>query len=365
MDPAIYNSFLVRLWRARPADHDWRGEIEHIQSGACWDFDSLEAVLRFLERATAERQAFPIGTHQHMEEHTMKIDMGHTTASRAQSSGGLDWESLGGSIDSAPAAIYIAQTQAFHVYGRGYGGTLLQYVNGTWQDLGAPPSGVTESPGASMRGGEVTHHVAVRGGDSHMYQRWFDGRRWSEWENRGGDLASGPALASWNAGRLDCFALGMFGNLIHSYWDVSFGWAPWEDLSPRLPFRYDIQFAPAAVSWGDNRIDVFAVRMGDNHMLHSYWDGQAWYGWEDMGGVLSASPVAISRGPGRLDVFARGSDAAIYHRGWNGQRWSDWLGFRGRPISSAPAAASAGEHIELYARGDDSALIWRNGSFVP
>ena len=57
MEPAIYISFLVRLWREQRGeqiDTDWHGEIEHIQSGARWHFDTLGAVLHFLQRAAEE-----------------------------------------------------------------------------------------------------------------------------------------------------------------------------------------------------------------------------------------------------------------------------------------------------------------------
>lgn len=219
--------------------------------------------------------------------------------------------------------------------------------------VGLPAS---EAPAAVWRGPEPTYHLAVRGVDTHLYQRYYDGQQWSGWENRGGDLASGPALTSWNPGRLDAFAVGMFNNLIHTYWEDGAGWAPWEDLGPRMQNQADIWLAPAAVSWGNNRIDVFAGRKGDGALLHCYWDGQAWYGWEDMGGVLTAAPTAISRGANRLDVYARGTDNTVYHRGWNGERWSDWLGFGGAPVISGPAAVYVSEEIRLYAHGDDGTL---------
>ena len=47
-----------------------------------------------------------------------------------------------------------------------------------------------------------------------------------------------------------------------------------------------------------------------------------WSGWESLGGVLSASPTAASWGPGRIDVFVRGTDNALYHRWYAGAAWS-------------------------------------------
>jgi hypothetical protein len=50
-----YASFLLRLWSesslpaSAPAP-DWHAEIEHIQSGERWTFDSLEELLEFLQQ---------------------------------------------------------------------------------------------------------------------------------------------------------------------------------------------------------------------------------------------------------------------------------------------------------------------------
>jgi len=49
----LYLSFLIRLWRepSLPAPEltpDWHAEIEHIQSGQRWTFDTLHEVLEFL-----------------------------------------------------------------------------------------------------------------------------------------------------------------------------------------------------------------------------------------------------------------------------------------------------------------------------
>ena len=54
MESEDYRSFLVRLWR----DHSgcggpdgWRGEVEHVQTGARWSFSTLDALLAFLHQA--------------------------------------------------------------------------------------------------------------------------------------------------------------------------------------------------------------------------------------------------------------------------------------------------------------------------
>jgi hypothetical protein len=60
---------------------------------------------------------------------------------------------------------------------------------------------------------------------------------------------------------------------------------------------------PAAVSWGPNRIDVFA-RGTDNALKHIYYNG-SWRSWESLGGTLASGPDVSSWGNRRLDIFAR------------------------------------------------------------
>jgi hypothetical protein len=56
MSPTIhYASFLVRLWREESADLSqksvmWESEVEHIQTGERWEFDTLDQMLAFLRR---------------------------------------------------------------------------------------------------------------------------------------------------------------------------------------------------------------------------------------------------------------------------------------------------------------------------
>jgi len=50
-------SFLIRLWReagADPSFADWHCEIEHIQTGQRWRFDTLDELLDFLHQQAAD-----------------------------------------------------------------------------------------------------------------------------------------------------------------------------------------------------------------------------------------------------------------------------------------------------------------------
>ncbi|HEX4609483.1 MAG TPA: hypothetical protein VH092_14895, partial [Urbifossiella sp.] len=43
--------------------------------------------------------------------------------------------------------------------------------------------------------------------------------------------------------------------------------------------------------------------------------------WESLDGKVTDPPVAVSWGPNRLDLFARGTDGAVWHKWWDGQNW--------------------------------------------
>lgn len=78
--------------------------------------------------------------------------------------------------------------------------------------------------------------------------------------------------------------------------------------------------APAVVSWGSQRLDVFA-RVQDGSIWHNWWAGDAWGGWEGLGGILTENAVAISRGANLIDVFARDPSGNIRQKSWNGSAW--------------------------------------------
>jgi hypothetical protein len=84
--------------------------------------------------------------------------------------------------------------------------------------------------------------------------------------------------------------------------------------------------APAAVSWGNGRIDV-VVRGGGNNIYHKYYiSGTGWLpsgGFENIGGNATSDVGISSWGANRLDVFCRGTDDSLQHAWFNGS-WSSW-----------------------------------------
>lgn len=155
---------------------------------------------------------------------------------------------------------------------------------------------------------------------------------------------------SWGHNRLDVFASGLNdGSVQHKYWD-GYQWGP--SVKELESLGGSTSSPPIAASWGPNRTDIFIIGQ-DQGLYHKYWDGFSWSpsqkNWESLGGSLSVSLAiaATSWGPNRLDVFAIGPDdegkLALWHKYWDGSSWGpsdDKLEHLGGDFISEPAAIS-------------------------
>lgn len=136
-----------------------------------------------------------------------------------------------------------------------------------------------------------------------------------------------------------------------------------------LPATYNGQVvpvvsAPAAVSWGGSRLDVIAwsTLFGQPVLLHlvSNDDG-AFYSWDTSPPLANADPTLqptiVSRGVNSLDIFALGTDHALYYLNGNGSTWGQWQSLGGYllygHVAALPMSAS---QLEVYGIGSDGGL---------
>jgi len=129
------------------------------------------------------------------------------------------------------------------------------------------------------------------------------------------------------------------------------GWSGWESLGGELTS------GPGVSSWAAGRLDVF-VRGGDNALYHRSYEGN-WSGWQGLGGELTSDPVAVSWGPGRIDVFARGTDHSLIHKWFDGG-WSAWESLGGELTSGPGVSSWAAGRLDVFVRGGDNALYHRS-----
>ena len=162
---------------------------------------------------------------------------------------------------------------------------------------------------------------------------------------------SAPAISSWGSGRLDVFVFSGV-TLTHRWFDGE--WSDWEGLGTGL-----LSDDPAAVSWGPGRIDVF-VHGGADHLYDKVFDGH-WHSYQDLGGILTSSPAATSEGSGQLDVFVRNTANGLSQITYSAGQWGAWSNIDSNTMNSAPTAAfeQGNGRIHVFSRGFDGAL-WYN-----
>lgn len=211
---------------------------------------------------------------------------------------------------------------------------------------------------ASWRAGRLD--AFYRGSDNTLRHRYFNygDSSWSAEENLGSPsaankLSSDPAAVSWSDGRIDIFARDTNGQLVHKWWDG--GWSGWEVNMGAITGKP----AVASQEWGS--LDVLARNASNQLIIRSYRRASGWSAWGTIGGALSSDPAAVSWGPGRLDVFARNASNHLQHWWWaTGAGWSAAEDLGGS-VLSAPAVTSWGANrLDIFARNSANRLVRRS-----
>jgi hypothetical protein len=101
---------------------------------------------------------------------------------------------------------------------------------------------------------------------------------------------------------------------------------------------------------------LVAVRGPDRQAYARRFVAGQWPDWVHLGGQNSSRVAAVARPPGRVDVFARGTDLGLWQR-WteDGSNWSSWVKL-GDSIGSDPAPIAAPHGLFVFARGVDGGV---------
>ena len=298
-------------------------------------------------------------------------------------------EALGGDFDSPPTAVS-PSTGRMEVFQVANNGSLMhKYYDGTaWQ----PSSSAFESLGGYLDSHTVLS-ATVNGAnpidifgkadddDDSIYHKYWDGHSWQpqgdsmeSMDDGSTEISSGPAAVSWGPNRTDVFALDNEHKLKHQYWDGTTWLKKWESLG-------DVEFSntPTAISWGENRLDIFGVDSESGDLLHVYWDGSDWAKAESLGRPSSdvalagsGTVAATSWSTNRIDVVALGTDGSYYYKYWDGSQWQpsaeDFIR-KGGSFSSSPAVVSWGENrLDIFGVGTDNMLkhmTWYGTGWYP
>jgi hypothetical protein len=174
-----------------------------------------------------------------------------------------------------------------------------------------------------------------------------------QWGDLGGIFISTPAAVAWED-RVDVFGVGLDRAMYRKTLRQNAWSNEWEPLGGTFTSE------ASAVSWGPGRLDVFA-RGSDFTLRHKFYDGTTVSDWENFGGSLASPPTAVSWGENRLDVFALADDGRLAHKWWDGILWNEWeyLGLQapGTSFVATPSAVSWGrERLDIFVSADDGAV---------
>jgi len=187
------------------------------------------------------------------------------------------------------------------------------------------------------------------GTDGELWHKAWTGSAWGGWETLGGVIVGPPAAISWGANRLDIFARGLDGANVASL----VGWACLARLG--VARRNHHQQARCRCR-GDPIDSISSARGLDGGVYHRWWDGHDWGGWEALGGTIIGPPSAVTWGPNRIDLFVHNSDHNMGHKWFDGHTWSVWESLGGTNVGTPVPLSRSANRLDVFSRGADNAL---------
>jgi hypothetical protein len=198
-----------------------------------------------------------------------------------------------------------------------------------WTPVAALPSGVTfAGQPALTRNLDGRLEVFARGSDgAYWHASQLSAGGWSGWSSLGGSFSSDPsAIPNSGDGHLEVFGTATSGQVMHSFQGII--WSAWYSLGTAT-----FTSRPAVVRNSGGPLELFAI--GSDGQLRHQWQtpgqGTGWSNWYQAGaapaGGWQGSPAVTINPDGRLEVFARSSDGAVWHA-WQ-PAWTPWASLGG------------------------------------
>lgn len=170
------------------------------------------------------------------------------------------------------------------------GFTEFESLGGIASPRAGDPAAPVAGPVSACNCGNRTMGIFGRGASGDLLLKWWSGANWSAFASLGAPeerdptypavlrpvpLSGPPAACGGGSTRLDVFARGPAGDLLHRWWNgncwtafESLGWARSATGRAPVPFTGN----SLACVWDRHRLDVFA-RAGDGRLYNAYWDG--------------------------------------------------------------------------------------------
>lgn len=162
----------------------------------------------------------------------------------------------------------------------------------------------TSGNSGSFRGLTYDPHLHCQGGYDEWAQQAIDCKPYLDMPGIVVKVGSAP---QW--GKYVCVRVGDVNvfNCHLSWINVLIG----DKVGGNIMADIKIEGAPASVSWGEGRLDIFA-RGTDDGLWHKWYDGK-FHDWERVGGGIATPPSVSSWGEGRLDIFSTGVAGDLMH----------------------------------------------------
>jgi hypothetical protein len=201
----------------------------------------------------------------------------------------------------------------------------------------------------------------------HRWQKVPDGE-WTQWESLGepdgGSGGYGPAVERNSDGRLEVVANDVDGAAWHRWQRREGGWSGWDSFDDP-PVEGKVAFFPTLVSNGDGRLELF-TRGGDGAVWHRWQQRPpGWSAWSSLGHplehpMIDGGPMVERNKDWRLELFVA-IDGVVWTRSQRPEGgWSEWASL-GAPVGQAAnwvgAARTRQRTVNLFT--GDSELFQR------
>ncbi len=203
------------------------------------------------------------------------------------------------------------------------------------------------------------------------YQTTASTQSWSSLANLGGATKYRPSIARNQDGRLEIFITGTNGDLYHKWATcATCGWTTsWADMGGNDNYSLCSNGSchpaawnsgPAVVRNAQSELEVFIRSSVDNTLYHAWQSspGGGFTPWYKLGSNNVSSNSAVARNKdGRMEVFYRGSDLALWHLWENSDgTWSGPTRIGGTLTSSPAATTDPQGRIWVFVKANNNSI---------
>lgn len=195
--------------------------------------------------------------------------------------------------------------------------------------------------------------VFAKDDDGAVLWKVWTGSTWLDWIDLGGDILWAPTAVTWGSDRIDVLGIGNDQRLWQRTWTPATDWQPWRSTGGT-----QVQWTPTAITRGPGQFDVFAVDTAEQVVQRHFDATTGWGDWVRLGATATAGPGAIALGPDRINVVIRDTDGTTRTRMWlrdvGWYSWAEW----GERIYGMPTLSKRSNTVmDVWSRDDADATL--------